>query len=820
MAVSSKIEEIILEISRAAGKIYEANLYGIGDTETPNSAIFEINNLYNNGVYGVPYFGTLETSPLGFQITYDSLNDRYNVTFSSGQVSYNTSIIQVAQQNIPIKKDFSKIYSDTVDGADAYKYGITVGFPLSEAQKAISVWETVISQTIPSNSDTIYIQNLSIVSSLGFPLEAHVGSLYLRFISYNSDKTGILIDPSFKIGATYGKTTTSISVNTPVRFIVNPRLRYVSGYPILSGAQSVSEFNYFPPTPNDWLPIGKILVQNPDNPIVAGTSNDAFQRTVYDYPTNSSDNPILGTSTDVGMVIDSCNSAIYDLNSISSNLSVTNIIQAIRLFTSKQITGTNISFRKFWSLQPFRSTSYYSKGISFSGLEKFQFPYNFVKAYYNTTNEDLQHIFATFRGDLITYNSALMGNNQVNSSTLSSNVISCSNYLSSLDTGTQIYGVSVVSNISLTEYGESIPIYTSKISSDTTNSNYLVELSWSGSGISNPMFYHVYKRPKLASELVERKLTYTSEISYAPYNTLTPITDTTDYKISNQYVAGLIYPNEKFYVGGISFKLGYINPSAVIYNPTDTFKVGIYDSTYLLPDVTKPLTSEETFRYGDLLDGTSNIYTVKFLKGANLEPSTRYWFIITKTTDLLVGTGVTQDMYTRTLPGAAFATFTSDDNSLWTNQNRTLYYKVRGYIDNGSVAGETIRRGVQFTNRVALVPQRLSVYVPPVDSLSYNTGLRFDGSTTGIAATTDTSIKNDLVVSVTARNGENGTPFTFTTTVPKGTQRDTRFLLGTSTDLFDRVDDVSVTPGTNLTRNNNGPVLWDIYDLITVETVP
>jgi hypothetical protein len=29
-----------------------------------------------------------------------------------------------------------------------------------------------------------------------------------------------------------------------------------------------------------------------------------------------------------------------------------------------------------------------------------------------------------------------------------------------------------------------------------------------------------------------------------------------------------------------------------------------------------------------------------------------------------------------------------------------------------------------------------------------------------------------------------------------------------------------VTPGTNLTRINNGPILWDIYDLITIETTP
>jgi hypothetical protein len=162
----------------------------------------------------------------------------------------------------------------------------------------------------------------------------------------------------------------------------------------------------------------------------------------------------------------------------------------------------------------------------------------------------------------------------------------------------------------------------------------------------------------------------------------------------------------------------------------------------------------------------------------------------------------------------------STDGYLWTGISDKSYLKVRGYLDDGSIIGETIRRGVQYTNRIALTPQRLSVYVPPVEDLSGLTGLRYDGSTTGIATTTDNTIKNELIVTVTARNGESGTPTSFTATIPKGTYRDTRFLLGSSTDLFDRVDDVLITPGTNLTRNNNGPILWDVYDLITIETVP
>ena len=816
MAVSSKLEEIILEISRVAGKIYDANLYGIGDIETPNSATFEINNLFNLATYGLPYFNTIETSPLGFQITYDVINDPYNVTINSGQVSYQNNLLQIDQQNIPLKKDFSKNYNS---GSNNFKYGITVGFPISEAQKSNSVWETVISQSISANSTDIYIQDLTMPSKLGFPLEAHVGSTYIRFIGYNLTNTALKIDPSFKIGSNYGKTSSIISINTPVRFIVNPKLKYVSGYPIYTTNENPNTFNLYPPLPNDWLPIAKIFVKNPFDPKVAGTSNDAFIRTVVDYPTNNSDNPILGDSTDVGMVIDSCNAALNDLNSLSSNLSITSVIQALRLFTSKQSSGNQISFRKFWSLQPFRPSTYYSKGVSFSGLEKFQFPYNFAKAYYNSTNEDLQHIFAIFRGDLITYNSALMANNKVSSSGLTSSVIPCSNYISSLDAGTQIYGVSVVSNISLTEYGESVPTYTSQISTNTTSSNYLTEISWSGSGISNPMFYHVYKRPRLASELIERKLTNVSDINYAPYNTLTTVADDTDYNFGIGYLAAKISPSQNFYMGGVTFKAGFLSTNS-IYNTTDTLTLGIYGPSTPNPDLTKLVSSTSEFRYSDLDNGTSNEYTIKFAQGANLVSGNTYWLVINKTTDVLVGTGTSNTLYTRNLAGDSAKTYFSTDGLSWTDQTATTYFKVRGFLDDGNITGESIRKGIQFTNRIAFTPQRISVYVPPVENLSFNTGLRYDGSTTGIASTTDTSIKNDLIVYVTARNGESGIPVTVSITVPKGTPRDTRFLLGTSVDLFDRVDDVYIVPGTNLTRNNNGPILWDIYDLITIETVP
>ena len=93
-------------------------------------------------------------------------------------------------------------------------------------------------------------------------------------------------------------------------------------------------------------------------------------------------------------------------------------------------------------------------------------------------------------------------------------------------------------------------------------------------------------------------------------------------------------------------------------------------------------------------------------------------------------------------------------------------------MDNGNIPGEVIKRGIKLTNRVSFEPRRLSVYVPNVDDLNVNTGVIFNGSTTGIATTTDKTIKNDMIVTVIAKNGEYGEEKTLSVTVPKGTVRD------------------------------------------------
>ena len=816
MAISSKIEEIILELSKTAGNIYDALTLGLGDLTKPNSSIFEINNLLNMATNGFPYFGVVETNPLGFGITYDLTNDPYYLTINGGQVSFEGSLLQTTTQKIPLKKEWSKDYSNTFVGSDGYKYGITIGLPYEEVQKANQLYYTTVSQNTNANSSLLYVNDTNVAAELGFPIQAVVGTNVITFSGVNSDRTALLIDPSYYNGSAFGVLSTAVYANTSVTFIFQPKLRYITGFPVEEALEYITGFKYFPPLPQDWLPIAKVLCKNPENPVVI-SSGTGFTRTVIDMPTATSSDPILGTADDKNIIIQNCNDTLGLLQNYKSNEYLSVLINGIFNYINFTANSSGLSIRELLSFQPFRANEYYSKGLSFSGLERFEFPYNFAKAYYNSTGQDLQHTFAVFRGDLNTYNSAIGNTLNFSAVGLTTATYACSNYQSSLHTGTQIYGVSAVYNISGSEYVESTNTYSNLVSSSTT-SNYLAELNWTGTAISNVLFYNVYKKPRLTDELFERKITNVDEIQYPPYNTLPSYTDDTSLSLVNGLNAFLFQAKENAYIGGVSLKLLYSAGSQSSGTGSTGLAISIFSATGSTPTYNGMLSSQSYLRYSDISQGT-NTYTVKFDNGVNITENSFYYLMINKPESFATALGTTS-LYTRTITGVTgFAKTSIDNASTWTGTGGTLWFQARGYLDNGNILGDVVRKGISLTNRISFSPRRLSVYVPPVDDLT-TSAIRLNGSATGIATTTDTTIKNEVTVYVTAQNGEFGPVKTLSATVPQGTVRNTRFELGTTIDLFDRVLDVYIVPGTNLNRENNGPIIWDIYDLITVETVP
>ena len=304
MAISSKVEEIILELTKTVGNIYDALNYGIGDIDTPGSSIFEINNLLSMANTGFPYFGVLETAPLGLEPTYDITYDPYYVSVRSGQVAYNGSVFNLQPQKIPLKKEWSKNYSVGGFGS-SYKYGVTLGLPISELKKASQTWVTTVSTTCLSGTSVLYVKDTSIAVNLGFPLQAFVGNYLITFSNVTDDLTGLVVDPSYYNGSSFGTLPATYYLDNPITFLFQPRIKYITGFPVLESNENVFDFDYFPPLPNSWIPIGKVMVKNPENPVVVD-SGTGLTRTVVDSPTDISTYQILGDSDDKSLIIQSC----------------------------------------------------------------------------------------------------------------------------------------------------------------------------------------------------------------------------------------------------------------------------------------------------------------------------------------------------------------------------------------------------------------------------------------------------------------------------------------------------------------------------------
>jgi len=82
----------------------------------------------------------------------------------------------------------------------------------------------------------------------------------------------------------------------------NQELKYILGFPVEEATEVLSTFDYFPPLPKSWIPIGKVMVKNPENPVVVN-SGTGFTRTVIDMPSDISSNKILGDSTDRSLIV-------------------------------------------------------------------------------------------------------------------------------------------------------------------------------------------------------------------------------------------------------------------------------------------------------------------------------------------------------------------------------------------------------------------------------------------------------------------------------------------------------------------------------------
>lgn len=602
--------------------------------------------------------------------------------------------------------------------------------------------------------------------------------------------------------------------------------------------------------------------------------------TVVDYPYGTSTSPIFTDDESITLSA-AADAAAMSLLDLKQRMYLNDFIRAMQLYTNAVKESSTVTFAEFWAKRPFKATTYFTKGIAFDNIERFEFPDNFIKAYYDFTKEDLRHTFAIFRGDL--YQSESYNTNDALQKPTN---ISINSYLSRstyslLQRGTYVYGITAVND----SFQETSALYIQ--TANETNSEYINEIKSSDATPDGIVYYHIYRRKNLVGEQVEYRLTSDEEIKTlvttdspqfayevtdmdAVTNsiTITDVTlsdgdvitfsagsggllpggitattlytvdnysngnftlldDTTPVNITSSFVSpcyvnvdtnySILNSTDRYVFkfksdslvntlfGGIGIKLRL--DTGVVYNATSKINVALYSDA----DDVNAIAIGASIYFGDIISSSNySEYIVKF-DNIELTANTVYWVGLTLDELPIDIDSNSIDLYinrfalgnTNSEFGHVAAGSYSQDDLLET------YYNIYSFIDDGQTSSVTTsKRGIKLTNAIALIPRNLRVYIPDIDIASIDEDSE------------STNTRNEVVVTVVAKNGEHGIPKTFAITVPKDTTRNTQFVIGNADDVFDRVVDVQVQPGSiNNLRISQGRINWSIYDLITVESV-
>ena len=804
-------EEFIAEYARVVGNAHIAIEDGIGSLTTPGSALFNLNQLSLLATTKLPAFGVVQTGAnTGFNVTVDSSDPTF-LRVSSGTVAYNGNLINVTSQRISIKKAFAGSYSSS------YVYGMRIGFPYSEAQNtAGQIYSTVLSQDAKEGDTEIYVENIATYIELGLPLTAYIGvNTYVVFDGYNAAKTAFTIDPAINGGVlSNGSTTGDIIFDsgTRVNFIYEPKAKALYGLPVSTISNDPELFNYYPLMPSSWLPIADVLIVNPGTPEVATFGlSDAILRTSMDYPPANSTTPIF-TNDDAKVITASINVAKSELVNNKNRASVSDAITALDQYTTALQDESGLTFREFWGTRPFKATTYFGKGTSFQGLERFEFSNNFSKAYFDITGQDIQRTFAIFRGDLYAFPTTIYGNAPAS---LALNSYKALGTASTLTRGTYTYGVSAV-----TASGETPAVYNSVLSFDTTNSNYINELQWGS--VAGALFYHIYRKSNISGEQTEYRLTSIGQVTGSGTGT-TGIVGYAGTGLSTNFTAYKISTTNNFQLGGLQLRLRATGTG--VTNSTAEVQIKLYSNDGATGKPNALIGSFDSIPFSKIiLDGKGDATTAfqNFVTKLDYKTtSTAFWVVMKLSAQPSTGTIQVQTSASGT---NAYATTTAPSPipANWTLANSvSLHHKPLGFLDYGRSGSTSVRRGVYLTDSKTYEPRRLRIYIPNISDFPTPTGSSFtrgDIPIYGLSSTDSTETKNELIVTVVAKLGDTET--TLTQTIPQGTTRGTSFLLGTEDQIFDSVTDVQVAPGANLQTQQNGAIYWSIYDMFTVETQP
>jgi hypothetical protein len=342
--------------------------------------------------------------------------------------------------------------------------------------------------------------------------------------------------------------------------------------------------------------------------------------------------------------------------------------------------------------------------------------------------------------------------------------------------------------------------------------------------VPNALFYHVYKRSNLMGEQIEYRLTEPNQITGSG-TAVAGVSGTGSTSLATTFAAFKISTTNNYQLGGIKLRLKATN--SVLTNTSATVTTLLYSNDGGTGKPNSLVATFDSIEFNNIIRDNQGDLTTNYqdfiLKCNDFKTTTtNYWVVMKLSANPSVGNIQVQISNSGS---SAYATTNAGSPvpANWTLANNIrLHHQTLGYLDYGRTSSTTSKKGVYLPGKVTYEPRRLRIYIPEITEFPSPTGTMFtrgDIPIYGLISTDTNEIKNEMIVTVVARLGTNDTE-TLTATIPQGTLRGTSIPLGTESQIFDKVENISVSPGANVVTQQGGSIYWSIYDMFTVETTP
>jgi hypothetical protein len=855
--VATVSDIFLVKLSQSIGISYDLKKNALGSKTNPNSALFNLLQISSVLLYGKPLFAVYDDANSFAEITY---NTGLNIfQFSIGKVFYKTNLITVPSQSITVA---------SIDDSAGVKY-----FKFYLDYNDFNLSSTVFSATVESvDTNSIIVDQLPAITYLNNFKQINLNGYLIGVQSINSNTNEIILFEDVSAFTFAGST---------VNLIFQPVIKTLTTFATQGYPADISI-----PESGILLATATIIIDSSNNYSLEGTIDKTFiaypsySNPVDFFPNQSAYNSFLSVVNNSLKTYSSVQN--YDIESslINSFINYTNGISTIQsdfdtYWHSQAYKPTGVfqygmgyqglqkidfdkRFKDFWyfnkktdltrTLAIFRGDIYGGNNAVGQRLGRFDGSVN-INNYIDYANTSLLNNGTFSYGvsaitpsgeysPIFTSASNFYFNSKINNyiswtSSSISNLLFFHVYKNS-QTLNGFEQKRLTKPFNVTGYTLSDTILTT-ISSSTgiATSNFAIQIKSPSSdgGIIGGIYFN-------ASLLDNSSLTgIQSCIIVDPgQNYISPVVTVT----GTGFGAAISLTTNA--IGGISsalvvsFGSGYTElptltvfdtatnssgNSAVLLPVLSTLNCGIFTGTNSAP-IGVAITTLEPIPIASIPSIKTGInMNVQIGNFIGINTNTYYWAVFNFNKPYSLSDAQRIKIYSSTGFSTAFAH--SNNGITWVLSTTASQVAKLGFIDKGSSGTVTSSRGVFLTNDKCATPSRLQIYVPNLDlsSLSFSDVGALMGA--GLGTANNLPIQNSMNIYVIAENTITGIQSTLITSLAKGTSRGSGQLLGSATDLYDKVLDVFIEPNLSLGVNfiqNTTIINWTLYDFFTVDSAP